>query len=429
MTAGRAAPAGAAPEDGGSEPSGRFTRGIALSAATITCVWHATIDTVNLAATWSEHRSQAGQLAAWLAVAALAAVGTWILVRSPAGEERPGASRADTARICAVLALLAGVLAGLSAPHGDAIGVGGWAWSGVGWLGVLFLLFHPLRELIAFLAAHLALTAGVLLADGVLDGAMAPLLAVNVITTSGVFLSLRWVAGVLARGEERARAAVRDRAAVLARARASDELHAGRGERYAEVREGAGAVLAGLAGGRLDAAAPEVRQLAALEAARLRRLFAESDDAPDPLLHELRACADVATVRGVLVDIAVVGEPPELPPGVRRALVEAPMRALATARAGARVTVAALPGELAVAVVADCDPAALAQVSRAVLSEEGSGSADGIGDGGRPGGGGSLRSGRRNGADAAGADGVVSVTIQAGEAQCWVEARWSRPGV
>jgi hypothetical protein len=45
-----------------------------------------------------------------------------------------------------------------------------------------------------------------------------------------------------------------------------------------------------------------------LAATQLRRLFAENDDVPDPLVHELSACIDVAERRGLAVSLAVSGE-------------------------------------------------------------------------------------------------------------------------
>lgn len=90
-----------------------------------------------------------------------------------------------------------------------------------------------------------------------------------------------------------------------------------------------------------------------MEASRLRRLFAETDDVPDPLVHELRACTDIADRRGVLVDLQVRGRLPELDRGTRRSLTERPLVALAGAERHARVTVVARHDEVAVSVVAD----------------------------------------------------------------------------
>jgi hypothetical protein len=65
-------------------------------------------------------------------------------------------------------------------------------------------------------------------------------------------------------------------------------------------------LLAGMADGTLDPRAPDTRRRIVLAATELRRLFAENDDVPDPLVHELSACVDVAERRGLAVSFASV---------------------------------------------------------------------------------------------------------------------------
>ncbi|MCI4062297.1 hypothetical protein MRQ36_06870 [Micromonospora sp. R77] len=121
--------------------------------------------------------------------------------------------------------------------------------------------------------------------------------------------------------------------------------------RLAVASGSAAEVLAALAAGEADPADPEVRRRCVLAAARLRRLIAESDDVPDPLLHELRAAADVAERKGVPVELVAVGVPPDLPVEVRRRLVDPLVAALADARDRARLTVVARPDEVVVGLV------------------------------------------------------------------------------
>ncbi|MER6593124.1 hypothetical protein ABT214_14980, partial [Micromonospora purpureochromogenes] len=78
---------------------------------------------------------------------------------------------------------------------------------------------------------------------------------------------------------------------------------------------------------------------------------AESDDVPDPLLHELRAAADLAERNGLPIDLVAIGTPPPLPVEVRRRLVDPPTAALAEARRWARLTVVAGPDEVVVSLV------------------------------------------------------------------------------
>ena len=63
----------------------------------------------------------------------------------------------------------------------------------------------------------------------------------------------------------------------------SARVHAARQARWLAVRETVEPLLQDLAAGRANPADQPVRRDCAIAAARLRRLFAESDDAPDPL--------------------------------------------------------------------------------------------------------------------------------------------------
>jgi hypothetical protein len=168
---------------------------------------------------------------------------------------------------------------------------------------------------------------------------------------------------------ERAAATAQALAEVRRRGQVAQALHGSRLERYRTVRQSVVPLLTGLATGALDPADRCTQRSCAVEASRLRGLFAETDDMPDPVLHELRACADLAYGRGVLVDLQVVGRLPELPRTVRRALTEAPLYALAAAEREARVTVLGRSAEVAVSVLTDAAPNAQpepAQRDRAV---------------------------------------------------------------
>jgi hypothetical protein len=97
-----------------------------------------------------------------------------------------------------------------------------------------------------------------------------------------------------------------------------------------------------------------VQRRCAIEAARMRRLFAETDDVPNPLVHELRHCVDVADRRGVVVELEIRGHWPVPPVGIRRDLTEAALAVLATAESWARVTVVGNADLVSVGVVGDC---------------------------------------------------------------------------
>jgi hypothetical protein len=142
-----------------------------------------------------------------------------------------------------------------------------------------------------------------------------------------------------------------------ARRAAGEAVHLARLQRYEWLQKTAALALDGLASGMSDPRDPEVQRQCAIEAARLRRVFLETEDLPDPLLHEVRACADVAERRGLIVDLRTVGAPRIVPREVRRALVEPLIQVLAeTAVTGrVRVSLAVTAHDVAVSVVAAAD--------------------------------------------------------------------------
>ncbi|WP_089158321.1 hypothetical protein [Micromonospora sp. NBS 11-29] len=226
-----------------------------------------------------------------------------------------------------------------------------WVWGGLAWFFLLVLWRRPVRWLLAVLAAH----ATIALAAVVLSGATAPAdlsrYAMYVYGTSTLPVAVfAGAAALTALARDRAGTA----AAALAVAAERAAAERARGERQARLALVSGTaeeLLAALAAGDADPADPEVRRGAVLAAARLRRLIAESDDVPDPLLHELRAAADLAERNGLPIDLVTVGTPPELPVDVRRGLADPLTAALADARGWTRLTVVAGPDEVVVGLV------------------------------------------------------------------------------
>jgi hypothetical protein len=155
-------------------------------------------------------------------------------------------------------------------------------------------------------------------------------------------------------GEAAAAAAERERLATRAAlaAQAGRDLHTG----FAEQLGATLPLLAGLADGTVDSRTDEARARCTLAAAQLRRLFAENDDVPDPLVHEVAACLEVAERRGVAVALAVSGDPVDVPPPARHELTGPVLTALTAARTRARVSVLRTPELVRVAVVADGTP-------------------------------------------------------------------------
>jgi hypothetical protein len=111
--------------------------------------------------------------------------------------------------------------------------------------------------------------------------------------------------------------------------------------------------VAALAAGTADPGDEQVRQSCAVQAARLRRLLAESDEVLGSLLHELHASADVAERRGVAIQIETAGSLPPVPGPARRVITDAAIAILTAARSQARITLVAVATGIAVSFVAD----------------------------------------------------------------------------
>src|SRR5262249_44585642 len=140
---------------------------------------------------------------------------------------------------------------------------------------------------------------------------------------------------------------------------AAEVTHRDRKRHYASLLETTAPLLAGLATGALDPEAEETRRLCAVEATRIRRLFAESDDSTDHLVHELKAAIDVAERHGVSVQLAVRGTAADLPVDVRRELLEPISEVLATATSSMRATVMRSPGSVRVSIIGEAVPPAV----------------------------------------------------------------------
>jgi hypothetical protein len=235
----------------------------------------------------------------------------------------------------------------------DLFGAPHWSWGMFGWWAVLLLADRPLSYLLMTYAIHLGVTVAQVVAAGRADARTFVGMAITALVLGGLQAAV-WLMGA---GTRRAAATAARLAAEGERLRTAErvaeQIHRDRQAKYAELADTAGPLLAGLAGGRLDPGDPAARQACLIEAARIRRLFAEADDSSDPLVHELTACIDLATRRGLVVQLAVRGECPALPQRVRRGLTEPALVALATAASSARVTLVAVPDRVTVSVVTD----------------------------------------------------------------------------
>ncbi|SDF75784.1 hypothetical protein SAMN05216553_103129 [Lentzea fradiae] len=283
---------------------------------------------------------------AWIAYALLTAVLAVVAGHVAVGRAQlhPVVAASVTAAV-----LTASVLAATGLPAEASFGAADWAFGLVGWYLLLVLLEWP-RVVVAVLAAHICFCSAWFAHAG--DGDVGN---AGVVILSGTSFQL----GVLVM----ARVVLRDArlaAAAAAEQEAARTREALTRQREQDLRAGfegqLGAVLpllADLADGVVTSGDEATRLRCSVAAVQLRRLFAENDDVPDPLLHELTACVDVAERRGVVVSLAVSGVAVEVPTEVRRELVAPMAQALAVAEGRAKVSLLRTGGEVRVAVVAD----------------------------------------------------------------------------
>lgn len=296
---------------------------------------------------WDVHRpawAAGASFAMLVAVTAVSAV--WVL----RGRRLPGA----VAMPATVMVLVAGSMATTAMPSERYFGNLDWSFGLVGWY-LLLLLVDRVPVLLVAMGVHVVASVVQFVTAGSPDRSELGPAGTVLLSVAGFQLAVAVVVWMLRRRAVQAGevAAERDRL-VLEQALAEQRKH----DYRLQFADGLGAtlpLLAGLADGTLDPRSAATRGQLVLAAARLRRLFAENDDVPDPLVHELSACIDIAERRGVSVSLAVSGVAVPVPMDVRRELTEPVLAALAVARTHARVSLLRTGDEVSVAVVADAE--------------------------------------------------------------------------
>jgi hypothetical protein len=333
----------------------RYGRAAAIAALVVALGWHLGNDLPALLGGWSTYEQPALVGAVWIGYVLLAAWCGRAMLRG----RRLGLG---AVAVAIPLLLLGTALNHYAVRHGSGFAPADWAWPAVGWFALLVLWHRRLPELIAFCLANATLTLIAIVHMGQTDRISVARFILVAYGVSVLPVTV-FVGGRVLTATARRAAQTQDAQARLDTARlAADVVHQARTARFRSARQASAQLLAGLASGELDLDSPETQRQCRVAAARLRRLIAETDDVPDPLVHELRACADTAERRGVEVDLATIGKIPPLPVEVRRGLTDPPIEVLATARTRARITVVATADDVAVAVVADSSlvPASLA---------------------------------------------------------------------
>jgi hypothetical protein len=326
----------------------RYARALDIAVVVAAAGWHLAGAGPLLLAHLGSYSSDQFQVAAWCAIALIIAAGSVLLLR--------GSSRRRTGWALAAAALVISTAAAAACPPAQMLETN-WAWGTAGWVGVLVLLRRPLSELGVFLTLEGLAMFAVLAHDGLHQPNVAAFITVLAGST-GIQVALSVAARTLHVPAQQAEEAATREADATARQAVADRIRSARQARWLELRTTAEPLLSGLAAGTADPADLEVQRACAVEAARLRRLFAEGDDAPDPLVHELHACADVAQRRGVAVDIETAAqlpgtELPAVPPVGRRALTDLAIAVLVNAISRVRVTVTGTVDGVIVSLVCD----------------------------------------------------------------------------
>ncbi|WP_442934148.1 hypothetical protein [Micromonospora sp. CPCC 205561] len=341
VPAARTPDAGRPPADAVAAVATASDRGARIVAVVIALAWHAAIALPAALGARAELAAPAVVLAGWLLVAAVGALAGVRLLRGAPLPAWP----------VTVLLLVVDAVVFAAAGDGQLFTAANWVWGTLGWFFVVALWGRAAAGLLAVLGAHALIALAGVLGHGATAPADLARYAMYVYGTSTLPVAVFVGSTAIARLARQRAGAAAAAHAVRAERDAAERARRERSARLTLVSGAAEEVLAELADGRADPADPDVQRRAVLAAARLRRLIAESDDVPDPLLHELRAAVDVAERNGLPIDLVTIGSPPPLPVEVRRGLTDPLTATLADAREWARLTVVADHDEVVVGLV------------------------------------------------------------------------------
>ncbi|MBN6037720.1 histidine kinase [Amycolatopsis sp. 195334CR] len=286
--------------------------------------------------------------AAFLALAAVVVVAAaWVL--------RGQAVPLPVALPLAVVTLAASAVSTWMVPPDELFGEEHWSFGLVGWHLLVLLLDRPALAAAA-LGAHVVLSLSRLVTTAPTERGEVGEVAIAVLSVISFQLAALALARLVHRRARQAGEAAAERDRQAHRKALAEQEEADQRIRFAGQLGATLPLLAAMADRTLDPRTPETRQRCVLAATQLRRLFAENDDVPDPLVHEVSACVDLAERRGLTVALAVSGEPVEVPTEIRRELTAPLVTALVGARSQARVSVLRAVGEVRVAVLTDGEP-------------------------------------------------------------------------
>jgi hypothetical protein len=329
----------------------RFNRAFDVAMVFTVALWQVGADGTALLSYLERFSSAEVAVAVWAIQCLIIAVGSILLLR------RSG--RPVVTRWLAIAALATAVAMVVDCPPDELLRIN-WAWGSAGLIGVLLLMYRPLGELVAFMAANAGVVLAALLATGTLNRHLGAGFVSILYGASSSQLAMVGGARIFRSSGGIAADAAAEQWELATREAVIAEVAEARQDRYREVGRIVAPILRGLADGAADPSDPALRLRCATAESMLRQLLAEHADIPDPVLRLLQPGIDEALRRGVVVDLARVGEPPPLDHETAAALTEAALAVLARTRTSSRVTVVATgEDEVSVSVLADCDARAV----------------------------------------------------------------------
>ncbi|MFG2022416.1 sensor histidine kinase [Streptomyces sp. NPDC048825] len=328
---------------------GQLLYGAQLAALLISLVAQFAISLRQLTAYQDVYHPAWAQTAAFVCLAAVAATGAAYLLR---GRQVP--PRVRWWSLGAVLTVSA--TGAFTLPPERLTGAEDWAFGLVGWHALFLLADLRVRVFAAFLGAHIGLNAAAVFLSGAPTAAESAAMGISTVSICGFQLSVGVLLTRLLHGmAPAAGTAAAQEEELRTRERIHEDMQRDHKERYRALTATTVPLLVGLGHGVLSPHDEEVRLRCGVEAARMRRLFAEGDAVLDPLLNELQACVEVAEHQGMTVSLAVRGQSGEVPVEVRRELIDPVAVILGRTRSTARVTVVWTPRAVRVSVVSeDC---------------------------------------------------------------------------
>ncbi|MFD2348326.1 hypothetical protein ACFSTC_01365 [Nonomuraea ferruginea] len=298
-------PALAMTDAAGERTGAQLKRGLRIATLLVAVAIAGGLGGANLMRHWDVYEWPVAQVVALAMLAAVLACEAVLLVR-----RRPW-NRLRWAAVAVVLA--ASALSYATLPDGRTSTTTDWIFGAANWAGFTVLLDRPLRTSAGFLAAHELVALLHLFLFGEPDRQALARFATGSVTVIGFPLCVAVGAAVLRGLSAAATTAQRELERVRVVEAVAAASHRRRQQRFTELSASTIPLLEGFADNSLRPDDPAVQRLCAIEAARMRRLFAETDTVADPLVHELRHCADVADRKGVEVELDTRGQWPTPP--------------------------------------------------------------------------------------------------------------------